>query len=207
MNRKKTTVEYKAELKQKRNGGYELCEGEEYVNTDTAIKHRHVKCGHVWPAIPSSLLRGRGCPKCKRSKGERKVARFLDQQGIVYEDEYHFDACRNIRPLPFDFSLLNWRICIEYQGKQHFRTLNNDFFGGGKALEERQERDQIKRDFCKKSGIILVEIPYNDERIAQRILGAIAQRKRERDQNPIQEQMISRDWGNDWNFGRQLGLF
>ncbi len=61
-------------------------------------------------------------------------------------------------PLRFDFYLPNYNCCIEYDGEQHFREcdLCRD------SLSDRQYRDNLKNDFCKRANIILIRIPYTD---------------------------------------------
>jgi hypothetical protein len=49
---------------------------------------------------------------------------------------------------------------IEFDGKQHFKPIK--FFGGEKAFEETQERDQRKNRYCRDHNIELVRIPYYD---------------------------------------------
>lgn len=179
---------------------------QDYNGADKKVKITCDEHGDFWQSA-TNHLQGAGCPRCKRSKGEEKIEKFLKKRGVLFWDQHRFHECKDKKPLPFDFYLPNYRICIEYQGRQHFETVNDNFFGGEEALEERQRRDQIKRDYCKKRGIILVEIPYHNELIATRILGAIAQRKREREENLIQQKLISTDWGQPFIFGEQLDLF
>jgi len=137
----------------------------QYVNARTKIEV-DFGCGHGSHFItPNSLLGGRGCPICNQSKGEKKTAKILKRMGVVAWPQYTFPQCRHTNVLPFDFYLPNFNICIEYQGQQHFQVVKTGFFGGEKALKERQHRDKIKREFCEKRGIILVEIPYDDVRI------------------------------------------
>lgn len=56
------------------------------------------------------------------------------------------------------------KIGFEYQGKQHYEYVpyfhGDDPVIGNKLLKKQQERDQIKRDECKKLGIHLVEVPF-----------------------------------------------
>ena len=52
---------------------------------------------------------------------------------------------------------------IEYQGKQHYEPI--DFAGKGekwanKLFRSNQKRDKIKRGYCIKNNIPLIEIPY-----------------------------------------------
>jgi hypothetical protein len=100
-----------------------------------------------------------GCPKCKQSIGEKEIKKYLDEKSIKYEIEKRFKDCRYKLPLPFDFYLPNFNICIEYDGKQHYETIQ--YFGGEKRLKEQLIKDEIKNEYCKKKKIKLIRIKYD----------------------------------------------
>ena len=50
---------------------------EKYINSYTKIKHRCLKCGHEWMAMPNSLLHGNHCPKCSRRKSHEEYVKEL----------------------------------------------------------------------------------------------------------------------------------
>ena len=106
----------------------------DYVNAKTYIKMRHNSDGcsnYVYEVTPDGFLRGNRCPRCIESLGEKKVREYLEKNGIEYIEQYRFDDCRNINPLPFDFALFRngLLLClIEYDGRQHFNE--SDWFGG-----------------------------------------------------------------------------
>jgi very-short-patch-repair endonuclease len=136
-----------------------------YINTDTKIKCKCLRDGNVWMVTPNHLLRGIGCPKCKQSHGERKVEIILNNNNIRYMREYRFNDCRYKQPLPFDFYLPDYNVCIEYDGSQHFKPY--DRWGGEAALISVRKRDSIKTNYCKCKGIGLIRIPYTVENIEQ----------------------------------------
>tara|TARA_R110000772_G_scaffold20466_5_gene56847 strand:- start:14010 stop:15359 length:1350 start_codon:yes stop_codon:yes gene_type:complete len=103
-------------------------------------------------------LRGSGCPKCRRSKGEILISNYLKKNKILFSIERKFRDCKSTRPLPFDFYLKKYNLCIEYDGRQHFEPIK--YFGGDKQLKNTQNNDKIKNDYCKKEGIKLIRIPY-----------------------------------------------
>lgn len=115
-----------------------------------------------------SHLQGQGCPICKESKGEKEIRVILNENNINFECQKKFDDCRNINPLPFDFYLPDHNVCIEYNGRQHYQTVSNNFFGGEERLLETQKRDKIKYDYCINSNIKLIVIKY-DENISKKI--------------------------------------
>jgi len=104
----------------------------------------------------NSHLCGSGCPFCKESKGERFISNYLEKEKIIFEKQYKFDDCRNILPLPFDFYLPKYNTCIEFNGKQHYEPVS--IFGGEEVFKNQQERDEIKKEYCKQNNIPLVII-------------------------------------------------
>lgn len=130
----------------------------EYIDAKTPILHRCKKDKHEWYVRPFSVLQGSGCPKCSTSRGEKIIEKWLNKNNIQYNHQKIFQDCKHIRPLPFDFYLLNYNICIEYQGKQHYEPI--EYFGGQKPFENQVLRDNIKKQYCKEHNIILFTIPY-----------------------------------------------
>ena len=60
-----------------------------------------------------------------------------------------------------DIWIPSMAIAVEYHGLQHFRPV--EFFGGDEALRRGQERDDRKRELCRKNGLRLVEIAYDQD--------------------------------------------
>ena len=115
----------------------------------------------VFEQKPNQHLSGQGCPHCTESKGEKTVRLYLEKNNINFIAYHSFDDCRNINPLPFDFFLPQNNTCIEFQGIQHYEEIET--FGGKKGFEYRQRMDNIKREYCKKNGIRLIEIRYDED--------------------------------------------
>ena len=86
---------------------------------------------------------------------------ILLEYNIKYEAQKKFDGCegKSNYQLPFDFYLPDFNTTIECQGQQHYFPI--EFFGGEKEFENQIKRDNIKREFCKDSGIKEIEIKYN----------------------------------------------
>lgn len=65
----------------------------------------------------------------------------------------------------FDFAIFTddgeLDFLIEYQGKQHYEAVSK--FGGKRGLYQQQFNDNLKRAYCAKHGINLIEIPYTEE--------------------------------------------
>lgn len=111
----------------------------------------------------------RGCPRHNKSRGERKIERFLVVNDIYYKSQKTFKDCKNIIVLPFDFAILNndgsVKGLVEFHGAQHYRSV----CFGGMSIEKAEEnfknlqvRDSIKKEYCQKNGIQLLEIHYKD---------------------------------------------
>lgn len=108
----------------------------------------------------NSHLLGQGCPECKESYGEKSIKRYLKNNSIKYYTQYKFDKCIFKRHLFFDFYLPDLKICIEYDGKQHYQI--NEFFGGKKSFEISKIKDEIKNQYCIENNIGLIRIKFNE---------------------------------------------
>ena len=129
-----------------------------YINTKTKVIITCPIHGD-FNQIPNSHLRGYGCSLCSESKGEKKINKFLTENNILFERQKKFEDCKNIFCLPFDFYIPSLRICIEFDGIQHYKPL--DFFGGQEAFEKTKINDNIKNDYCEDNYINLIRIRYD----------------------------------------------
>lgn len=94
------------------------------------------------------------------SFGEQKTKESLIALNINFIQEYKFSDCKNKKPLPFDFYLPDYNICIECDGIQHFKPIK--YYGGEEKFIQRQQNDKIKTQYCKNNNIKLIRIPYQD---------------------------------------------
>lgn len=107
------------------------------------------------------------CNKCvnKLSNIAREVKNFLDENQIKYIQEYRFNDCRNINPLPFDFYLIDYNICLEIDGEQHYYEQSMRYFKNGEFSKENfkkiKKNDNIKNKYCKDNNIKLIRLKYN----------------------------------------------
>ena len=131
-----------------------------YINARTKVDIICPKHG-LFKQLCNNHLKGMGCPVCKSSKGELKIIKFLEKNNIMYKPQYIFDNCRFINKLPFDFYLPDYGICIEYNGEQHYKVVEN--WGGFDNFLIRQKRDKIKKEYCSLNSIPLVIISYLDQ--------------------------------------------
>lgn len=100
------------------------------------------------------------------SHGEYTIYSFLLRHDISFEYQKRFDDLRDKRPLPIDFYLPDFRLAIEFHGRQHFETSKSSMFR--KNLLEQQRRDAIKRLYAEKAGLYYLEIdcPYVEDIVA-----------------------------------------
>lgn len=114
----------------------------------------------VFKQTPISHLHGSGCPICSSSKGEQKILKYLILNNIKYIHQYSFGDCLSPKGniLIFDFFLPVFNLCIEYDGRQHYKKI--EYFGGKEGLKSLQKHDKIKNEYCKVNKIKLLRIPF-----------------------------------------------
>lgn len=83
------------------------------------------------------------------------VERFLILHNIAYEKEKSIEELNNQR---FDYWLKDYHTFIEYDGIQHFKPI--EYFGGKEEFENRQIRDAMKDEYCRRHDVTLIRIPY-----------------------------------------------
>lgn len=110
---------------------------------------------------PNIHMCGHGCPKCKSSIGQRKIARWLNDNNIEFEEEKRFTSCRCKLPLPFDFYLPKYNILIEYDGIHHFKPIKS--FGGKARYKKVLKYDKLKSDWADTNRISLWRIRYDED--------------------------------------------
>jgi hypothetical protein len=112
-------------------------------------------------------LNGSGCQKCRLPKGEQKIQKVLKDLNVRFEQQYSFQDCRYINPLPFDFLIRigENQFLIEFYGEQHYRPVK---FGGlayntaNETFAEGKKRDEIKKRYANKNGIPLLIVKYDE---------------------------------------------
>lgn len=130
-----------------------------------AIWECQCDCGETI-LVPSKLLVDKKVLSCgclKESLGEKKVSELLETLGYNFIKQYRIPECRLIKPLPFDFAIFKENTLvalIEYQGDIHYKATSG--WNTEERLKQNQERDRIKKEFCKAHDIPLLIIPYWD---------------------------------------------
>ena len=137
--------------------------GDRFDYAKVRYVNAHTKCDivcrthGVFQQAPHNHLRGKGCPRCNESKGEKQVSELLAKYDLTFDPQKTFEGLRHKKPLKCDFYVPEINTVIEYQGEHHYGI-------GRNADRDKHNtipiRDQIKRDFFREKGIHLIEIPY-----------------------------------------------
>lgn len=133
-------------------------------------------CGKTEPfevrdnSLKTGSVSSCGCAKHK-SRGEYEIYKVLEElYPYSFSTEYSFaDLVSPIkkRRLRFDFALFdkNKKLMglIEFDGRQHeFGPDTTTWSRTEDSLEDIQERDKLKNDYCQQHGIPLCRINYKD---------------------------------------------
>lgn len=158
-NARVTKEEFEIRIKNSIGDNYELAS--DFVNMETKVGMFHKECGNTYFANPNDIVAKKsGCPYCKKSKGEDRVSKLLDEFHIQYEQQKRFADCKDCNTLPFDFYLPQYNTCIEYDGHLHYMVV--DYFGGKDSYDRTVKHDNIKTCYCYNNNIDLIRIPYWD---------------------------------------------
>jgi hypothetical protein len=117
----------------------------------------------------------RGCPKCRKSKGEKRILSYLSNSNIHYVCEKKFKDCINPKTkflLKYDFYIPSKNVLIEFDGIQHFKSgmVFGNYTTTNKDLEDTQYRDFIKDEYAKNNNIKLIRINHSQFKNIEKIL-------------------------------------
>ncbi|WPJ50447.1 hypothetical protein RCIP0023_00405 [Klebsiella phage RCIP0023] len=140
----------------------------EYNRCDERVCIICPKHGEFWQFVTGHMHSGNGCINCAReemyqSKPVLKIKQYLLENNYNIVMEKSFSDCRNENTLPFDFYLEEYNLCIEYDGEQHYKSI--EFFGGEEKLIKQQQNDSIKNQYCKDNNINLLRIRFDEDPI------------------------------------------
>lgn len=135
-----------------------------YKNYDTKIEI-DCKSHGLFIQSPRDHLSGRGCPKCRKSKGEIKISEILNSKNIKFNTEYKFNDLKYKYLLKFDFVIFDKesiKYIIEYNGEQHYvfkKWMHKNY----ENFKISQKRDTLKLEYCKNNNYKLYTIRYDDD--------------------------------------------
>lgn len=143
--------------------GFEYSIPNQIYEYHTKVKVKCDYCNNIFIGKTYDIVSNNvKCPICYKtiSRLELKTEQYLKEHNIKYIKQYKYSDCKYKKPMPFDFYLVDYNILIECQGEQHYKPIS--VFGGEKGFKLQQKRDNIKRNYCKKHNIHLIELPYWD---------------------------------------------
>ena len=155
----------------------------EYVDAHSKVCIICPEHGEFWQSATSHLS-GQGCPACNNSHLENDVEAFLTNHSIEFVRQKTFSWLVFQGKMRLDYYLPKYKVAIECQGGQHFKSVN--WFGGEANLAVTQFRDKLKKDLCVKHGIKVlyysnlgIDYPYkvyeNFSELLQAIVGIASQ--------------------------------
>ena len=126
-------------------------------NNGGAFWHCKCDCGNETDVQVSYLQDGeiQSCGCINYSIGEKNIADILEQNSISFIKEYKFIDLPRLR---YDFFLPDYNRLVEFDGKQHYESVNH--FGGENEYIIRQNNDAKKNKYALEHDIDLVRIPY-----------------------------------------------
>ena len=121
--------------------------------------------GEFWQNADQHL-QGRGCPKCKRTKGEQLVANWLDLNHFEYKEQVTLNVGQlartsNFIDVDFIVDYNNKQYYIEYNGKQHYEYVPFFHTKGIVDFENQVRRDNVLKEYCNKNNIRLIQVKYD----------------------------------------------
>ena len=172
-NKKLTFEEFKVRANYIHFNLYEYSK-EDYKNTRTKIRIFCKKCNQSFSQTPMKHLCGRGCPFCKKSKGENRILNILNKFKINTIPQKTYGGLIDKYDLSYDFYVPEYNLLIEYNGEQHYKLVN----WTGELTEEemrdnlkrQRHHDWLKRKYANKHNINLLVIPYWEYNNVENIL-------------------------------------
>lgn len=186
MGRNKTQLEWDADVQDLVQDEYTFLEP--YQGSTVKISVRHNTCGYTYSIAPKFFLKGNRCKRCVTRENAKKYTKthkqFLQDVYTQVGNEYtvlskyknsstrisvRHNICGSeykVRPDAF-LRGTRCKTCLheEYKekykkttGVQHFKPV--DVFGGTEYFRVQQRHDEMKRDYAKENGFMLIEIPY-----------------------------------------------
>jgi hypothetical protein len=142
----------------KKNSGKLL--SKKYVSSKTKLKWQ-CENGHIFYSSYNQIQQGRWCPHCF-GKLEQKFREVIEEYfGVKFpkkRPKWLINDDNN--RLELDGYNKKLGIAFEYQGQQHFKKM---YYDNEKKFIKRQNHDKIKKEACKKQGIMLLCPTYELE--------------------------------------------
>lgn len=131
---------------------------EQIINCNSHIPIICKTCNRRWNPTIDSHVKGGGCPKCNKSKGEKICLDILEKMDLNPDSQVRISALPR-QPFDFGFEYIGNKWLLEFDGQQHFHF--NEFFHRDiKEFINRQLADIIKTKTAIKEGYKVIHIDY-----------------------------------------------
>lgn len=133
-----------------------------YINRGTLVKIICPIHGE-FEQLPGNHLAGKGCSKCGKGttpNNENRVKYILQENFPNLEIIHGYRNKEIFKRQHLDFYIPSLNIAIEYQGPQHFQSV--EFLTDHRHnYQHTHELDELKFNICKKEGIKLLYFTFN----------------------------------------------
>lgn len=114
-------------------------------------------CDKEYVATLDNVTCGKWCT-CTTKKSETKLFAYLTTDcDFNVEKQKKFNWCKNVRHLPFDFCIEEYKLLLELDGRQHFMQVLN-----WPTPEQTQKIDTYKMECANKNGYSVIRISQMD---------------------------------------------
>lgn len=136
----------------------------DFLLDNHTVWHCRCDCGNEKDIMGRTLLakKAQSCG-CLKSSGEFLITQILLSLNIPFETQKTFETCRDKNLLKFDFYLPYQNILIEYNGEQHYKSI--EIFGGEERFKQQIQHDSLKKEWCKNNNIPLIIISYKEYKL------------------------------------------
>ena len=126
-------------------------------------------CGAEVAVLSMNLVSGntQSCGCIGNSLGEHQVQELFLSNGINFTKQHSFEDLRSTSGgglLRFDFAIWNpdnsLNCLVEFNGEQHYYP---DKYVSKFGKQQREETDELKREYCRKNNLKLFEIRFDDD--------------------------------------------
>jgi len=151
----------------------------EYKTMNDKVLIRHNICHITYAVTPHNFLdSGNRCPFCTTSHNETYINNHFTKNNINFTPQFTYDDLIGLGGglLKYDFAVFEdkektkLQYLLEYDGEFHYFPIISD-----KQLRYQQEHDRRKNVYCDDNNIILVRIPYWDQKNLIEILNKLIQ--------------------------------
>jgi hypothetical protein len=140
------------------------CLSTHYTNSKSKMRWQCAE-DHIWEAPASGIRAGQWCPECSRGVSERICRIFFEQLfGVPFPKARPrwLVSSRNTL-FELDGYSEELQLAFEHHGEQHFGYIG--FYADKKTSRELQRRDRLKKELCRKKGVVLIEVPQIGYRV------------------------------------------